>query len=181
MSKIWKAALVAPALMLCGALYAAEGPSWLHVQVTEGGAKDAKVSVNLPLSLVDVALDVANDEHLQGGRIKLEHSDMSVADLRRLWAELKKAGDTEFVAVEEKDESVRVERKGDRVMVRVADKQAGTEKVRVDVPMGVVDALLSGEGDSLNLRAALVELKRTANGEFIHVNDGDSRVRVWID
>lgn len=181
MNRIWKAALLAPVLMLSGVLGAAEAPAWLHVQVTEGGAKAAKVSVNLPLSLVDVAFDIAKDQHLQGGRIKLEHSDMKLADLRRVWAELKNAGDTEFVTVEEKDESVRIERKGERVLVRVSDKKGGGEKVRVDVPTGVVDALLSGEGDSLNLRSALDELKRTAGGEFIHVNDGDSHVRVWID
>lgn len=181
MRNMWKVALAAPALMLCGALHAGAEPSWLHVQVTEGGAKNAKVSVNLPLALLDVALDMAKSEHIQGGRVKFEHGDVQLSELRRMWAELKKAGDAEFVSIEEKDSSVRVERKGSRVLVRVADKPAGGEKVRVDVPMAVVDALLSGEGDGLDLRSALDELKRTASGEFINVNDGDSRVRIWID
>jgi hypothetical protein len=177
---IAKVALLGPALMLTGALQAAE-PSWLHVQVTESGAKESKVSVNLPLALLDVAFDMAPDEAIKGGRVKLGTGDVKLADLRRMWVELKKAGDTEFVTVEEKDESVRVERKGARVQVRVADRKTGVVKVSVDVPMSVVDALLQGEGDSLDLRAALAELKRTSSGEFINVNDGDSRVRVWID
>ncbi len=180
MKMIAKVALLGPALLLTGTLCAAE-PAWLHVQVTETGAKDSKVSVNLPLSLLDIAFDMAPDESIKGGRVKLGQGGVDLADLRRMWTELKKAGDTEFVTVEEKDESVRVERKGTRVQVRVTDRKSGTPKVSVDVPMGVVDALLQGEGDSLDLRSALAELKRTASGDFINVNDGDSRVRVWID
>ncbi len=160
---------------------AAGEPRFLHVQVTETGKKEAKVNVNLPLSLLDIAFDMAPEEALKDGRVKLGKGDVDVAKLRRVWAELKTAGDTEFVTVEEKDESVRVERKGARVLVRVSDRKSATPKVQVDVPLGVVDALLAGEGDSLDLRAALAELKRTQNGEFINVNEGDSRVRVWID
>ncbi len=177
---IARLALMGPALLLTGAL-AAEAPSWLHVQVTETGKKESKVSVNLPLAMLDIAFDMAPDEQIKGGRVKLGTGEVKLADLRRMWAELKKAGDTEFVTVEEKDETVRVERKGSRVLVRVSDKAAATPKVVVDVPMGVVDALLSGEGESLDLKAALGELKRTASGDVINVNDGDSRVRVWID
>ncbi len=180
MKKIARYALLGPALLLTSTVSAAE-PSWLHVQVTETGAKESKVSVNLPLALLDIAFDMAPDEHIKGGRVKIGQGDVDLADLRRMWAELKKAGDMEFVTVEEKDESVRVERKGARVQVRVSDKRSGTQKVAVDVPMSVVDALLTGEGDSLDLRAALSELKRTASGEFINVNDEHSRVRVWLD
>jgi hypothetical protein len=158
-------------------------PSWLHVQVVEGKPDGAKVNVNLPLSLVDVALEAVQDKDLRGGRIRLGRGreDLDLGRLRRMWVELKKAGDTEFVSVEEKDESVRVERKGERVFVRVTDKRSGRDKVRVDVPTSVVDALFSGEGDELNLRAAIAELTRTTNGEFIHVDDGDAKVRIWID
>jgi poly(3-hydroxybutyrate) depolymerase len=178
--KIARLALVGPALLFSAALGAAE-PSWLHVQVTETGAKESKVSVNLPLSLLDVAFDMVPDERIKGGRVQLGKGEVKLADMRRMWAELKKAGDTEFVTVEEKDETVRIERKGARVQVRVTDKKTNTSKVNVDVPMSVVDALLQGDEDSLDLRGALAELKRTTSGEFINVNDDNSRVRVWID
>ena len=43
-----------------------------------------------------------------------------------------------------------------------------------------MDALLSGEGDRLDLQAALAELTEE-RGDIITVRDGETRVRVWID
>jgi hypothetical protein len=56
----------------------------------------------------------------------------------------------------------------------------GAQKVRLEVPIDLVDALLSGEGESLNLSAAFSRLQ-TLRGEILSVEDGPSRVRVWID
>lgn len=157
--------------------------AWLHVRVEEPG-RQSKVSVNLPLSVVDAALQAAPEKVLSNGRIHLGHfgddeKDISVSDLRKAWSELKATGDAEFVTVEEKDEKVRVAREGNLVLVRV-EKPAGREAVRVEVPIEVVDALLSGQGQELNVRAALVELQKR-RGDVVRVRDDDSTVRIWID
>jgi hypothetical protein len=44
----------------------------------------------------------------------------------------------------------------------------------------LVDALLSGEGESLDLSAALAEVRKL-RGEIVRVKDEDSQVRIWID
>ena len=46
--------------------------------------------------------------------------------------------------------------------------------------MPVVDALLSGEGDALNIRAAIDQLS-TLRGEMVRVIESDNNIRVWID
>ena len=56
----------------------------------------------------------------------------------------------------------------------------GDKQVRIEVPVTLVDALLSGEGDRLDLQAALAELTEE-RGDIITVRDGETRVRVWID
>lgn len=104
---------------------------------------------------------------------------MSVSDLRRLWKELRETGDAELVSLEEKDESVRIARAGDLVQIRVA-KPGDGEEVHVDVPVALVDALLSGEGEDVNVTAALAEVRKL-RGEVVRVSDRDRRVRVWID
>jgi hypothetical protein len=72
-----------------------------------------------------------------------------------------------------------VARKGDLVQVRV--KNTGSrEEVHVDVPVAVVDALLSGEGESLNVKAGVAAL-RALRGDIVRVNDKETSVRVWID
>jgi len=151
---------------------------WLHVRVEEPGR--SRVHVNLPLNVVEVALEAAPGVLESHGRVRLgrEGKGISVADLRRMWNELKSAGDADLVTVEEKDESVRVARRGGLVEVRVDRK--GREEVRVEVPVEVVDALLSGEGEELNVKAAIRQL-RTRRGDIVRVNDENSTVRVWID
>jgi len=176
---------LAAALWSAPAAHTADKAPWLHVEVTEEDDDGAKVSVNVPVSLIDIALKAVKDEDLQGGRVRIHRhrGDVELEDLRRMWAELKKAGDAEFITVEKEDESVRVERKGQRVLMHVAERYKGElkEKVRVDVPIAVVDALLGGDGESLDLTAAVRELSKVNSGEFIRVDDGKSHVRVWID
>ena len=47
--------------------------------------------------------------------------------------------------------------------------------------MGVVDALFSGDGENLNIRAALDELIRTQEGEIVMIEDDETSVRIWIE
>src|SRR5262249_37998615 len=79
---------------------AAQGAgAWLHVRVEEP-QHQSKVSVNLPVSVVDAALQAAPETVVSDGKIHLgrhwrENRDVSVADLRRAWNELKASGDME--------------------------------------------------------------------------------------
>jgi hypothetical protein len=157
--------------------------AWLHVRVEEAN-KQSKVSVNLPVAVVDAALQAApesviSDGHVKLGRFGHHNRDLSVADLRRAWTELKSTGDAEFVSVEDDDETVHIARAGSVVLIRV-DKAAGRDAVRVEVPIDVVDALLSGTGDELNVRAAFAKLQ-SRRGDIVRVKDDDSTVRIWID
>ena len=166
------------------------GTAWLHVRVEE--VKDAsKVAVNLPMTVVEAVLKASPEMIEKHGKIHLgdEHG-MKMADLRKAWKALAEVGDAELVTVESEEENVKVMRKGDLVQVFV-DKKAkpgkdgkaaptGGEEVRVEVPVSLVDALLSGEGEDANIEAAVVELKKR-RGDIVRVHDDDSHVRVWID
>ena len=155
------------------------GP-WMHLEVTEKGGDPGTVKVNLPVSLVDTALNMVKDKNLKEGHLKLDHTDISVAEMRQLWGELKNAGNAEFVSVEKKDETVRVGREGNFVLIKLNNTK-NTEKVDIKIPVGVVDALLSGPGDELNLKAALSSMKAGNSGEILTVNEPDTHVRLWID
>ncbi len=159
----------------------AQARPWLHVQVEE--ARGAKVHVNVPLSLLEVVMKAApqpifDEKHIHLGK---HGRNLRVSDARRMWQELKAAGDTDFVTVrdEDEDETVTVSRKGDLVQVRVEGAKKG-ERVMVDVPITLVDALFSGEGEELNVQGAIQELSKR-RGDVVRVEDKDDRVRVWID
>ena len=142
------------------------------------------MSINLPLSLVQVVADIAEQEirsessHIDLGG--LEDHDISIADIRRAWRELADAGDAEFVTVEEDNEMVRVSRAGDTILIEFEDND-GSDSGRVEVPVSVVDALLSGDGEELNIRAALDQLIATTAGEIVLVETDDTTIRIWIE
>ena len=170
------------ALLLMTSPILAQTP-WVHVEVEEGGDDNTHIKVNLPLSVVQVALEAAPEKFLEDGKIHLHNMDhdLDVEDLRKIWAELRAAGDAEFVSIEGDDKTVHVSREGDLIRIVVDGRKEGsTEQVRVEVPVAVVDALFSGEGESLNLHDALEELKNQ-RGDIVRVDDGETKVRIWID
>jgi len=171
-------AMAAAALIVPAAAAQAQESNWIHVRVDE--ADGAKVRVNLPATMVDIALEMADEEALEDGHLDLgSDTDVTVQELRRLWQEMRDAGDAEFVNVQDGDEHVRVFRKGDRVYVQVDEGE--TQKVRVEMPAEVADALLDSEGDRLNLRAAVQKLAESGSQELVRVQEPDTSVRIWVD
>ena len=158
---------------------APESQSWVHVQI-EGDRDDAqRVALNLPLGAVGAVMALAPRDVLSAeGHLRIaEQHGVSVSDIRTMWREIMAAGDSEFVAVEQEDRTVRVARLGDQIQVRV---DGAEESVRVDLPTVVVDALLSGDGDTLNIAAALDELQ-TLRGDIVRVVENERQIRVWVD
>lgn len=187
-----RAVLLAAALaavVAVPALRVAAQPSatpWIHIRVDEP-SKSSKVSVNLPLPVVQAALESAPEALGSHGRVHFGRhgGDLSVADFRRLWTELKAAGDADLVEVQDEEQSVHLSRRGEIVEVRVdknegARKARGADQVRVQVPVALVDALLSGSGDELNVGAAIAELQKR-RGDIVQVSGEDGTVRIWID
>lgn len=166
------------------ALFAATGAAfaddlWLHVAVDEG-PEGARVRVNLPLSMAETAVGMIPAEELHHGRVQFDDSEITVAELRQLWSELQKSPDATFVEVEDHDERVLVSKSGGYLLVRAAEGGEG-QQVDVKVPAAVVDALLSGEGEELNLIAAVQALAAHGAGELVTVDDDETRVRIWVD
>ena len=161
-----------------GWVEAQEKRPWIHIQVRETGEDASKVDIHLPMSLLEVVVDVAPERVVSKARLHLEHHGLSVADLRRLWAELERTGDGDLVTVEEEDENVHILRKGDHVVVDVDEK--GGETTHLEIPVSVVDVLLSGEGEELDLKGAVARLT-DHRGELLRVDGSKEQVHLWID
>jgi hypothetical protein len=164
---------------LSSSLVAQKKDPWFHVEVKENKAEPEYVKVNLPMSMVDVALKVIKDKKFNKGHFKLPTDEVSIADMRKIWSELRKAGNAEFVTVEKKDETVRVAKDGNYVLVKITENKK--QKVDLKVPVSVVDALLAGSGDELDIKGALLAMQKQNAGEILTINDNQTQVRVWID
>jgi hypothetical protein len=170
--------------MLAGMIFPLQAQtkgSWIHVEVREGKADPELVKVNLPLSMLETALDMVKDKDIQGGHLKLHSHDLSVAEMRQLWNEVKNAGNAEFVTVQKAHETVRVARDGNYLLVKVDEAKGKNSKVDLKVPLAVVDALFNGTGDELNVKAALSAMQKSGVGDILTVHDDDTQVRLWIE
>ncbi len=160
---------------------AAGAEKWLHVRVEENGPRGERVSVNVPLELVERMLPLISIDELQHGKLDLD-DDLEGIDLRELAAALRDAPDADFVTVEGQDENVRVSKEGEFLVVRVQEQgRHSDENVRIRMPLAVVDALFSGEPHELDLIAALEALGEYSDGALVDVESDDGSVRVWID
>ncbi|NIM63502.1 MAG: hypothetical protein GTO30_18230, partial [Acidobacteria bacterium] len=131
------------ALMLClatGTALAGADAHWLHVRVEEAGDGE-KVNVNIPLSVVMAILPAIETDEFRGGRIDLGHGEIDDIDLHAVLKAFKDSPDADFVTIEGRDESVRVSKERGFLLVNV---DGDNDRVRVRLPLDVVDALLSG-------------------------------------
>lgn len=153
---------------------------WIHIRVLD--AKDGRVSINLPISVVEKMGNVMPSDTNGNARLRFDDEDITVSELREIWAELRKHPDATFITVDEVDSKVRVAKVAGNLVVRAHDRGAGrSEQVEMKIPGRVVDALLSAPGEQLNVGAALKALAREGEGEIVTVTGDNETVRIWID
>ncbi|MFP5288645.1 MAG: hypothetical protein ACLGI9_23110 [Thermoanaerobaculia bacterium] len=153
---------------------------WIHIRVLD--AKDGRVSINLPISVVERMGNVMPSDSKGNGKLRFNDEDVTVSELREIWNELRKHPDATFITVDEADSKVRVAKIAGNLVVRAHDRAAGRdEQVEMKIPGPVVDALLSAPGEQLNVGAALKALARQGEGEIVTVTGEGETVRIWID
>jgi len=178
-----KAAIAALLACALPAMRVSAADLWLHVKVHDA-REDSHVSVNLPLSMVEKSTALIPNDARHSGRVRIADKDMNVVDLRRLWDEVKNRPDATYVTVDEKDGKVRVAKRGDYLQILAHDQKdhkGEREDVEIKIPLEVVSALLSGQGNEMNVGAAVQALARRGEGELVTVNGDHETVRIWVD
>lgn len=154
---------------------------YLHVKVHDA-KEDSHVNINLPLSVVEKSSAFIPSEARKSGKIRIDDEDVSVAELREMWAELQRHPDATWISVDERDSKVRVSKRGNYLHILANDRKDGrNEDVEIKIPASVVAAMLSTNGDELDISAAIRALAREGEGELVTVTGDDETVRIWID
>jgi hypothetical protein len=164
------------ALSLAGSLYATE--LWLHMNVKE--AKGEHVSLNIPLSTAKGMAGLLGAE-AHGGKVRMGDKDMDARELRHLWQAVKDSPDANFVTVDGPEGKVRIAKSGGYLLIRADETKGHNSRVDIKIPAPVIEALISGTGDELNLEAALEALAQHGEGELMTVDDDHDTVRMWVD
>ncbi len=160
---------------------AQEPERWLHVSVKSTAPKAEYVRVNVPLTLAEKVLPAIKADKLNGGKLKLGHTKLDRVDLQALLEAVRTTPDNEFVTVEGDRENVRVAKKGGYLLVNVRDGRGKDQTVDVKIPFPIVEALLSGGKDELDLVAGVRALRNYAGLELVAVGEKSQTVRVWVD
>ncbi|HZI64049.1 MAG TPA: hypothetical protein VFE44_04665 [Thermoanaerobaculia bacterium] len=171
---------IAAALALAAAQAGAQAERWLHVKVEEHSGSRARVSVNIPCSLAEAAVGLIPDHVGSHGRVRIDHAEIKGEELRAFLTALRDARDAPYVTVESDDGNARIWKAGETLHIH-ATKRGRHETVEVKLPMAVVDALVSGPADELNVAAAMRALAETGAGEVVAVDSDDATVRIWVD
>jgi hypothetical protein len=82
--------------------------------------------------------------------------------------------------VRDEDSDVRISKSGGYLRLTVDGNNRKGGRVRMKIPLPLVDAALAG-GDTIDLGAIARALADTPAGELLTVDDEDSHVRIWID
>lgn len=172
-------ALIAITFLLVAGAAAQE--RWFHVHVTEGGDDAANVTVNLPLTLIEIALKLVPAEVHEEMRVEFSEAGIDLGDLREFWREMRDIDDATFVTVESDDATVRVAKEGDFLIARTTQHSDDGAQVDVRFPFAVIEALFSEDEDRIDLGAAIRALAEYTDGDIVTVTDGDTKVRVWVD
>jgi hypothetical protein len=192
----------AAALVAIPVLCQAEG-LWIHIRVDSSDEDGERVRVNVPIELVQSLMPIVESHGFHDGRAHLDGRDISKEELRQMVVALRDASDGEYVTVESKDENVRIAKQGNLFLVDVEDRSggrhhsdddddaedsggsysngSGSERVKIRLRTEVLDALLSGEDDDLNIEAAVAALRHQPEGDLVSVEGGDETVHIWID
>lgn len=177
-TKILGGALLAAALT-AGQAVAAD--LWIHVKVDGERGKGEQVSLNMPLSMARNLSGLASDKGERRGRLRLHDHDYNVSELRRAWREIERGPDASFITVKDPDSDVKIAKRGDYLELRAIERRGDRNEVEARIPLPVVSALFSGDGDELNVDAAIEEIARYGPGELLTVRGDDGTVRIWLD
>jgi hypothetical protein len=169
------AAIVLAVLFVAAPSLAAD--RWFHVRVDEPSG--AEVAVNLPLSLIEMAVSMIPEDFSDQVHVELNQDGFSIQQLHQLWQEVKDTGDATFVTVKDGDQTVEVSRSGNYLIAQTVGD--GDTQIDVRFPLEVVDALFSSGPDRLDIAAAVRALANYADGDMVTVRDNDTTVRVWVD
>ncbi len=177
----WGRIGVASLLLLLPFSAAPAGERWLHLRVEESGADGERVSVNVPLSMVESMLPLLEADNLEGGKLRLDVDELEGLDLRQILVALNDSPDATFVRVESGEESVRVAKESGYLLVHVDEQTGDAERVRIRLPLAVAQALVGRNSAELDLVAALRALEQHDGEDLVRVESADELVRIWID
>lgn len=159
----------------------AAGERFFHLRVVSDDGE--RVTINLPMRLVERGVAMAPRDLRWHGHVDLDCGRLDWEDLRALRDASRRLGPGQSVEVRLGRRRTEVSRQGSTVRIEAPARHWYEEDVEASVPFEVLDALVGGRRNELDLAAGLRALERHDAGWTLHVEDesGTTRARMWVD
>lgn len=180
MNRTALALIVIASLAFALPAFAGDNGRWVNVHVTENES-NTNVEVHLPLDLVLTVLRNIDVENFHGGRVDLDFDNEMSINWTEIMGAVKDAPDGKFVTVTSDEADVNVRKQAGTLHVDVHQKEDEMAKVKVTMPMSMVDAFLVAEDNTLDIAALLQSFDDLPDGELVTVTSNEANVRVWIE
>lgn len=154
---------------------------WVHVRIEKTGEDGESVRINAPISVALKVLPAIHSHELRDGKVKIHDAHINGVDVRMVLEAIRGLGDGEFITIQGKAENVRVAKEKGYLIVNMDEQTGSRDKIRVKIPLRIVDALLSGAEDELDLLAGVQALNDYGEELVVSVESQDESVRVWVD
>jgi hypothetical protein len=174
------------AMLILGGI-AAAAPSTVHarkgvrlrVEIDDARSGEPRLQLNVPLNSLEEISDILGEElDLDLGKAMEAAEGI---DLREIYRAFRYEDLSDLLEIQDEDgESVRVWKDTEAFRVEVRDSWRAEPKVRIRLPLSVLDALLLS-GDQLDLRAAVQELRALAPLTLVEADEEDERIRIWLE
>ena len=171
-------AIMITSMAASGAWAGATDDRWIHVRVDDQGGGNGRVDIQVPIAMVSALLPMLKDKP-SSGTVHIDGADVDLDQMRDYWAAVRDAKDGEYITVRDEDARVRIAKSSGRLLLNV-DESAGGGRLRMKIPLPLVDAVLAG-GKALDLTSIGRALEKSPCGELLSVDDENSHVRMWID
>ena len=155
------------------ATVAATGVAWIDVK--EGGRDGHRIVLPVPLLLAETAASFIPQKELD---LNLPPEAVShLAAAREVLQALAASPDGEYVRVEQEDERVLIEKKGDVLHVQVHGRDG--EDVSVNLPLSAVSEIIDRHG-RLSPGRAVGLLRHARFSTLVEVRHGDDHVKITV-
>jgi hypothetical protein len=155
------------------ATVAATGVAW--VDVREGGQGGQHIVVPVPLLAAELAASFVPEKELAH---EMGEALQHLPAAREVLKALAEGPDGELVRVEEEDQQVVIEKRGDTLRIQVHGR-GGQEEVTVNLPLDGIADVIGEDGRVSPLRAVRL-LRHARFSTLVEVKDGDDHVKVSV-
>ena len=167
------AALAAVPLAMVGAV-AGTGVVVVDVRQADG----PRIVIPVPLLLAEAAARLAPARAMDHAMRGLERAQRYLPVAEEVMAAIEEAPDAELVAVDDRDEHVRISKVGREIQIRVSGRR---ERVSVNVPIDLVqDTLRKAHHGRLYPEDVVAMLRQARMTNLVDVVDGADHVKISV-